>query len=435
MKRILSLFLALCAAAALLCPSAQAAQPKGAYIAANHTKSNGKPYYIMVNRAQSTVTVYGLDEDGYYTVPVKAMICSTGRKGHATPAGTFTIGGRWTWVHMLDDSYGQYCTQIKGNILFHSVCYTEKDPSTLMTEEYNGLGAPASLGCVRLQTVDAKWIYDNCPRGTKVTIYDDAENPGPLGKPEKLIPSISQEQANGWDPTDPREANPWHKLLADASDPAPSPTPAPTPKPTPAPAPKPTPTPEPTPKPTPKPKPTPAPAPKPTPTPKPEPTPAPTPKPTPEPTPAPTPEPTPIPTPKPAEKWVSYADVAQRLYRLDGGARYTHPSQFTTWAVERRLMSGIVQKSFDPLAPIPRQDMAVMLYQYETQVCQRTPRGHGSLSPYQDWSGLRLNARDAMRWALGNRLIQPDLDNLLRPADYATQPQLDVALRRYEQLH
>ena len=225
MKRILSLFLALCAAAALLCPSAQAAQPKGAYIAANHTKSNGKPYYIMVNRAQSTVTVYGLDEDGYYTVPVKAMICSTGRKGHATPAGTFTIGGRWTWVHMLDDSYGQYCTQIKGNILFHSVCYTEKDPSTLMTEEYNGLGAPASLGCVRLQTVDAKWIYDNCARGTKVTIYDDAENPGPLGKPEKLIPSISQEQANGWDPTDPREANPWPKLMAAASAPAPAPPP------------------------------------------------------------------------------------------------------------------------------------------------------------------------------------------------------------------
>ena len=36
---------------------------------------------------------------------------------------------------MIDDSYGQYATQIKGNILFHSVCYTEKDPSTLMTED------------------------------------------------------------------------------------------------------------------------------------------------------------------------------------------------------------------------------------------------------------------------------------------------------------
>ena len=214
MKRILSLFLALCAVP-LLCAGVRTSR------ASAPMASSGKPYYIMVNRAQSTVTVYGLDEDGYYTVPVKAMICSTGRKGHATPAGTFTIGGRWTWVHMLDDSYGQYCTQIKGNILFHSVCYTEKDPSTLMTEEYNGLGAPASLGCVRLQTADAKWIYDNCPRGTTVTIFD-GEDPGPLGRPDKLVDHISEDMANGWDPTDPRPENPWHDILGDAA-PAPPP--------------------------------------------------------------------------------------------------------------------------------------------------------------------------------------------------------------------
>lgn len=208
LKRIVSLFLALAAAALLLCSGVHTAW------AAGPMASNGKPYYIMVNRAQSTVTVYELDENGQYTVPVKAMVCSTGRKGHATPTGTFTIGGRWTWVHMLDNSYGQYCTQIKGNILFHSVCYTKKDPSTLMTEEYNGLGAPASLGCVRLQTADAKWIYDNCARGTKVTVYDDADNPGPLGKPDKVVDHISEEEANGWDPTDPREENPWREILS-----------------------------------------------------------------------------------------------------------------------------------------------------------------------------------------------------------------------------
>ena len=217
MKRIVSLFLALAAAALLLCSGVHTAW------AAGPMASNGKPYYIMVNRAQSTVTVYGLDEEGHYTVPVKAMVCSTGRKGHATPTGTFTIGGRWTWVHMLDNSYGQYCTQIRGNILFHSVCYTKKSPSTLMAEEYNGLGAPASLGCVRLQTADAKWIYDNCARGTKVTVYDDADNPGPLGKPEKLVPHISDDMANGWDPTDPREENPWREILAAAEEAKPVP--------------------------------------------------------------------------------------------------------------------------------------------------------------------------------------------------------------------
>lgn len=210
MKRITSLFLALAAALLLACPgvqAARAAQPED-YIAAVHTKSNGQPYYIMVNRAQNTVTVYGLDEDGYYTVPVKAMICSVGREGHATPTGTFSIGGKWAWVHMLDNSYGQYVSQIRGNILFHSVCYTRRDPSTLMTEEYNALGERASLGCVRLQSGDAKWIYDNCARGTKVTVYDGSD-PGPLGKPGRTVDFITEAMDNGWDPTDPREGNPW----------------------------------------------------------------------------------------------------------------------------------------------------------------------------------------------------------------------------------
>lgn len=215
-KRFPAVLLALLSALLLTVPCVQpASASQGDYIAANHTRSNSLPYYIMVNRAQNTVTVYGLDGSGYYTVPVKAMICSVGRKGSATPTGTYTLGGKWEWVHMIDNSYGQYVSQISGNILFHSVCYYKKDPSTLMTEEYNGLGAPASLGCVRLQTADAKWIYDNCARGTKITVYDGA-SPGPLGKPARLVDHISAEQANGWDPTDPRAENPWHAILAAA---------------------------------------------------------------------------------------------------------------------------------------------------------------------------------------------------------------------------
>ena len=218
-KRFPAVILALLSALLLTLscvPTASAAQ--GDYIAANHTRSNGLPYYIMVNRAQNTVTVYGLDNSGYYTVPVKAMICSVGRKGRATPLGTFTMGGKWQWVHMLDNSYGQYVSQISGNILFHSVCYYKKDPSTLITEEYNGLGAPASLGCVRLQTADAKWIYDNCARGTKITVYDGT-SPGPLGKPARLVNYISSNHpAKNWDPTDSRVENPWHAILGTAPE-------------------------------------------------------------------------------------------------------------------------------------------------------------------------------------------------------------------------
>ena len=213
-KRFPAAILAFLSALLLIIPCVPTAlASQGGYIAANHTRSNGLPYYIMVNRAQNTVTVYGLDDSGYYTVPVMALICSVGRQGHATPTGTFTMGRKWQWVHMLDNSYGQYVSQINGNILFHSVCYYKKNPSTLMVEEYNGLGDPASMGCVRLQTVDAKWIYDNCARGTKITVYDGA-SPGPLGKPARLVDYIAPDHpAKSWDPTDPRAENPWHTIL------------------------------------------------------------------------------------------------------------------------------------------------------------------------------------------------------------------------------
>ena len=108
--------------------------------------------------------------------------------------------------------YGQYVTRItphKG-ILFHSVPYwINGDKGSLEYEEYNKLGTIASLGCIRLATVDSKWIFDNCPYGTTVVIYDDPDNLGPLGKPESIQIDLENELLRGWDPTDPDENNPW----------------------------------------------------------------------------------------------------------------------------------------------------------------------------------------------------------------------------------
>ena len=181
-------------------------------VAAKSVRDNGNPYYIMVNRIQNTVTVYGLDENGYYTVPVKAMICSAGTPQHFTPKGTFSVGIKYDWHLMMGGVYAQYVSQFHGACMFHSVCYSRPDPAALLPEYYNHLGELASHGCVRLQTVDAKWIYDNCGRGTLVTIYD-GDDPGELGKPERVVDRITSENYNGWDPTDPREDNPWRAIL------------------------------------------------------------------------------------------------------------------------------------------------------------------------------------------------------------------------------
>lgn len=164
------------------------------------------PYYIRVNNQANVVTVYGKDEEGNYTVPVKAMICST---GSATPrSGKYKIpGSKSRWRALYGGVYGQYVTNIVGAILFHSVPYTQIGADCLEWWEYDKLGTSASMGCVRLTVVDAQWVYNNISSGTTVEFYSDS-NPGPLGKPsaQKISGNV---ECRDWDPTDGAEGNPW----------------------------------------------------------------------------------------------------------------------------------------------------------------------------------------------------------------------------------
>ena len=90
-----------------------------------------------------------------------------------------------------------------------SVPYSKQDNSTLLYRSYNKLGNAASHGCVRLTTADAKWIYDCCPLGTTVMIYDSWGGTV-LPKPSAVKISASDGR-RGWDPTDPDPANPWRR--------------------------------------------------------------------------------------------------------------------------------------------------------------------------------------------------------------------------------
>ena len=164
------------------------------------------PYLLAVNRAASTVTVYTVGEDERYTVPFMAMVCSG---GEYTPLGYYQTPVNYQWRLLSGPCYGQYATRIWDAYLFHSVPYYTQHKDDLEYIEYNKLGTLASLGCIRLQTVDVKWIFDHCPIGTKVVIYDDAETPGPMGKPGTILIDSENEALRGWDPTDPDPENPW----------------------------------------------------------------------------------------------------------------------------------------------------------------------------------------------------------------------------------
>ena len=173
------------------------------------TGIEGYDYLIAINRAADTVTVYQKDENGNYLKPYFPMICSTGED---TPLGEYRTIEQYRWRYLFGDVYGQYAVRIVGHILFHSVPYLSQNAADLEYEEFNKLGTPASMGCIRLQVADVKWIYDNCPIGTPVVLYDDAENPGPFGKPDFTHIDLEDETMRGWDPTDPDPNNPWGKV-------------------------------------------------------------------------------------------------------------------------------------------------------------------------------------------------------------------------------
>ena len=170
----------------------------------------GQPYLVAVNRSMNAVTVYGLDENAMYTVPVKVFVCSVGREGHSTPAGRYTTLERYDWRLMVDNTWARYAIRIYKGIMFHSVGYFQKAADTLEYDEYNKLGSPASLGCIRMRVTDIYWLYANCPTGFTAVIYDDPTCPGPLGKPTAQIIDTTDELRRNWDPTDPDPNSPWN---------------------------------------------------------------------------------------------------------------------------------------------------------------------------------------------------------------------------------
>ena len=149
------------------------------------------PYAVTVDVTNQVTTVYGLDAQGAYTVPVRRMLCSTGTKANPSDVGDWVLNGRhakWCEFPKWGNSYARYWTRINANIAFHSVIYTAVDLNAMKTSSYKNLGSRASHGCIRLTVEDAKWIYDNIGAGTVVSIREDLPADPELRAALKLPP-------------------------------------------------------------------------------------------------------------------------------------------------------------------------------------------------------------------------------------------------------
>lgn len=79
-------------------------------------------YYIKVNYGANAVTIYKKDENGYYSIPVKAMVCSCGT---ATPkSGVYKTSKGYEWGTLEGGTFGRYSTRnYRRNIISFCTIY------------------------------------------------------------------------------------------------------------------------------------------------------------------------------------------------------------------------------------------------------------------------------------------------------------------------
>jgi len=178
------------------------------------------PYYLYLEKGSYTnfqdgsiaLTVYRLDDDGYYTIPYLTICTACGAVSAKTPIGYHTIGGddvgkftsngREFW-HNWGGSYSQYTINYESGVYIHSVLFAGKNENGLSKDSLLGVGKHASGGCLRMQTGSAYWIWTHCPNGTTLEIVDG----NPRGA---CIERNLGHLAKGYDPTDPYLLNPVH---------------------------------------------------------------------------------------------------------------------------------------------------------------------------------------------------------------------------------
>ena len=191
-----------------------------AYTPTDPPKKDGEKLLVVYLGSQSVVGYEGKDGDWE---ELRVMICSTGRKNHETPTGTYKITDRYRYKKLgtTEESrcYGFYASRFKTHHLFHSVPISEKATKAEQghymcnMHKYEKLGTVASDGCVRLTVADAKWIYEFSEVG-KVTVRIVKDSGPTPPKPPAVIweEPYTDKDGYGWDPTDPDPNNPYLAL-------------------------------------------------------------------------------------------------------------------------------------------------------------------------------------------------------------------------------
>lgn len=133
----------------------------------NYNKLTSKTQYLLVtNIAQRETYVFEINNENGMWKQLYKWVCTVGKPSTPTIMGTFYISGRKPYFG-TDEYRVKYATRIRGSYYYHSILYNAS--GTRIKDDR--LGMALSHGCIRLDTENAKWIYNNIPDGTTVFIH------------------------------------------------------------------------------------------------------------------------------------------------------------------------------------------------------------------------------------------------------------------------
>ncbi len=104
--------------------------------------------------------------------------------------------------------------------------------------------------------------------------------------------------------------------------------------------------------------------------------------------------------------------------------------KYLVWAYTNNIVSGTSPDKFSPNAPITREQLCVILYNYEKYKGTVGEFSDVLLYDYSDNQSISSWAREAMGWAVYNRVITGS-DSKLLPRDNATRAQAAVIIKNY----
>jgi len=125
---------------------------------------------------------------------------------------------------------------------------------------------------------------------------------------------------------------------------------------------------------------------------------------------------------------VTYSDA---FSDVEDGLWYTNP---IIWACENNITTGYANGKFGVSDSITREQMALMLYKYATDVLgfeDNDNTQEGILDVFTDTDRISWWAEEAMEWAVANGVIAGTGDSKLNAPEYASRAECAAILRTF----